>query len=68
MNFLIDRFLKVFGWEKLLLLAWNRAYPALKKKAAATSAEWDDSAVETVNDIIVKFTGAPKDVSKPEGM
>lgn len=67
MTFLFQRFLKVFGWQRLLLLAWNHAYPALKKKAAGTEPEWDDAAVEFINDALVAMTGAPKDVPKPEG-
>ena len=65
MNFIFNTLLKSFGWQRLLLLAWNTAYPSIKKMAADSANQLDDVALQILNQFIVEITGSPADIKKP---
>lgn len=52
MNIVIAKLLKVFGWQKLLLMVWNAVQDDLKAHAAKTETKIDDNVVMIADELI----------------
>lgn len=60
---LLKTLLKLFGWQKLMLMLWKIAYAELQKLAQKTErTQFDDNLVEFLNQLISTIAGA-KDLS-----
>lgn len=52
MNWIIQRVLKAVGWQKLLSMTWGAIYNELEKLAKGTETEFDDKALDIVDEIV----------------
>lgn len=56
MNLIIEKLLKVLGWQKLILMVWKAAKPLASEAAKKTETQFDDNFVEFVDEIIQAMT------------
>lgn len=56
MNLIIEKLLKVLGWQKLILMAWKAVKPLASEAAKKTETQFDDNVVEFVDEIIQAMT------------